>query len=147
MKKRLIMLLFSLKIIIITICLLLTCACSKNVENGDPTTNDHIKNITVEEIKKTDDEIKLIYVSKEDNTKFETFKEVITKNTLNPVYLLKLDKNEAELSNFLNVSKINNDFLLAVKNGEKITIEETITNDSVLNLINELYHKSCDSRC
>lgn len=135
------------KIIIITICLLLTCACSKNVENGDPTTNDHIKNITVEEIKKTDDEIKLIYVSKEDNTKFETFKEVITKNTLNPVYLLKLDKNEAELSNFLNVSKINNDFLLAVKNGEKITIEETITNDSVLNLINELYHKSCDSRC
>ena len=85
------------KIIIITICLLLTCACSKNVENGDPTTNDHIKNITVEEIKKTDDEIKLIYVSKEDNTKFETFKEVITKNTLNPVYLLKLDKNEAEL--------------------------------------------------
>lgn len=135
------------KIIIITICLLLTCACSKNVENGDPTTNDHIKNITVEEIKKTDDEIKLIYVSKEDNTKFETFKEVITKNTLNPVYLLKLDKNEAELSNFLNVSKINNDFLLAVKNGEKITIEETITNDSVLNLINEVYHKSCDSRC
>lgn len=135
------------KIIIITICLLLTCACSKNVENGDPTTNDHIKNITVEEIKKTDDEIKLIYVSKEDNTKFETFKEVITKNTLNPVYLLKLDKNEAELSNFLNVSKINNDFLLAVKNGEKITIEETITNDSVLNLINELYHNSCDSRC
>lgn len=135
------------KIIIITICLLLTCACSKNVENGDPTTNDHIKNITVEEIKKTDDEIKLIYVSKEDNTKFETFKEVITKNTLNPVYLLKLDKNEAELSNFLNVSKINNDFLLAVKNGEKITIEETITNDSVLNLINELYHKNCDSRC
>lgn len=135
------------KIIIITICLLLTCACSKNVENGDPTTNDHIKNITVEEIKKTDDEIKLIYVSKEDNTKFETFKEVITKNTLNPVYLLKLDKNEAELSNFLNVSKINNDFLLAVKNGEKITIEETITNDSILNLINELYHKSCDSRC
>lgn len=135
------------KIIIITICLLLTCACSKNVENGDPTTNDHIKNITVEEIKKTDDEIKLIYVSKEDNTKFETFKEVITKNTLNPVYLLKLDKNETELSNFLNVSKINNDFLLAVKNGEKITIEETITNDSVLNLINELYHKSCDSRC
>lgn len=135
------------KIIIITICLLLTCACSKNVENGDPTTNDHIKNITVEEIKKTDDEIKLIYVSKEDNTKFETFKEVITKNTLNPVYLLKLGKNEAELSNFLNVSKINNDFLLAVKNGEKITIEETITNDSVLNLINELYHKSCDSRC
>ena len=135
------------KIIIITICLLLTWACSKNVENGDPTTNDHIKNITVEEIKKTDDEIKLIYVSKEDNTKFETFKEVITKNTLNPVYLLKLDKNEAELSNFLNVSKINNDFLLAVKNGEKITIEETITNDSVLNLINELYHKSCDSRC
>ncbi len=135
------------KIIIITICLLLTCACSKNVENGDPTTNDHIKNITVEEIKKTDDEIKLIYVSKEDNTKFETFKEVITKNTLNTVYLLKLDKNEAELSNFLNVSKINNDFLLAVKNGEKITIEETITNDSVLNLINELYHKSCDSRC
>lgn len=135
------------KIIIITICLLLTCACSKNVENGDPTTNDHIKNITVEEIKKTDDEIKLIYVSKEDNTKFETFKEVITKNTLNPVYLLKLDKNEAELSNFLNVSKINNDFLLAVKNGEKITIEETITNDSVLNLINELYHKSCDSKC
>lgn len=135
------------KIIIITICLLLTCACSKNVENGDPTTNDHIKNITVEEIKKTDDEIKLIYVSKEDNTKFETFKEVITKNTLNPVYLLKLDKNEAELSNFLNVSKINNDFLLAVKNGKKITIEETITNDSVLNLINELYHKSCDSRC
>lgn len=135
------------KIIIITICLLLTCACSKNVENGDPTTNDHIKNITVEEIKKTDDEIKLIYVSKEDNTKFETFKEVITKNPLNPVYLLKLDKNEAELSNFLNVSKINNDFLLAVKNGEKITIEETITNDSVLNLINELYHKSCDSRC
>lgn len=135
------------KIIIITICLLLTCACSKNVENGDPTTNDHIKNITVEEIKKTDDEIKLIYVSKEDNTKFETFKEVITKNTLNPVYLLKLDKNEAELSNFLNVSKINNDFLLAVKNGEKITIEETITNDSVLNLINELYHKRCDSRC
>lgn len=135
------------KIIIITICLLITCACSKNVENGDPTTNDHIKNITVEEIKKTDDEIKLIYVSKEDNTKFETFKEVITKNTLNPVYLLKLDKNEAELSNFLNVSKINNDFLLAVKNGEKITIEETITNDSVLNLINELYHKSCDSRC
>lgn len=135
------------KIIIITICLLLTCACSKNVENGDPTTNDHIKNITVEEIKKTDDEIKLIYVSKEDNTKFETFKEVITKNTLNPVYLLKLDKNEAELSNFLNVSEINNDFLLAVKNGEKITIEETITNDSVLNLINELYHKSCDSRC
>lgn len=135
------------KIIIITICLLLTCACSKNVENGDPTTNDHIKNITVEEIKKTDDEIKLIYVSKEDNTKFETYKEVITKNTLNPVYLLKLDKNEAELSNFLNVSKINNDFLLAVKNGEKITIEETITNDSVLNLINELYHKSCDSRC
>lgn len=135
------------KIIIITICLLLTCACSKNVENGDPTTNEHIKNITVEEIKKTDDEIKLIYVSKEDNTKFETFKEVITKNTLNPVYLLKLDKNEAELSNFLNVSKINNDFLLAVKNGEKITIEETITNDSVLNLINELYHKSCDSRC
>lgn len=135
------------KIIIITICLLLTCACSKNVENGDPTTNDHIKNITVEEIKKTDDEIKLIYVSKEDNTKFETFKEVITKNALNPVYLLKLDKNEAELSNFLNVSKINNDFLLAVKNGEKITIEETITNDSVLNLINELYHKSCDSRC
>ncbi|MCI7553862.1 MAG: hypothetical protein MST00_00230 [Tenericutes bacterium] len=135
------------KIIIITICLLLTCACSKNVENGDPTTNDYIKNITVEEIKKTDDEIKLIYVSKEDNTKFETFKEVITKNTLNPVYLLKLDKNEAELSNFLNVSKINNDFLLAVKNGEKITIEETITNDSVLNLINELYHKSCDSRC
>ncbi len=135
------------KIIIITICLLLTCACSKNVENGDPTTNDHIKNITVEEIKKTDDEIKLIYVSKEDNTKFETFKEVITKNTLNTVYLLKLDKNEAELLNFLNVSKINNDFLLAVKNGEKITIEETITNDSVLNLINELYHKSCDSRC
>lgn len=135
------------KIIIITICLLLTCACSKNVENGDPTTNDYIKNITVEEIKKTDDEIKLIYVSKEDNTKFETFKEVITKNTLNPVYLLKLDKNEAELSNFLNVSKINNDFLLAVKNGEKITIEETITNDSVLNLINELYHKNCDSRC
>lgn len=135
------------KIIIITICLLLTCACSKNVENGDPTTNDHIKNITVEEIKKTDDEIKLIYVSKEDNTKFETFKEVITKNTLNPVYLLKLDKNETELSNFLNVSKINNDFLLAVKNGEKITIEETITNDSVLNLINELYHKSCDSKC
>ena len=135
------------KIIIITICLLLTCACSKNVENGDPATNDHIKNITVEEIKKTDDEIKLIYVSKEDNTKFETFKEVITKNTLNPVYLLKLDKNEAELSNFLNISKINNDFLLAVKNGEKITIEETITNDSVLNLINELYHKSCDSRC
>lgn len=135
------------KIIIITICLLLTCACSKNVENGDPTTNDHIKNITVEEIKKTDDEIKLIYVSKEDNTKFETFKEVITKNTLNTVYLLKLDKNEAELSNFLNVSKINNDFLLAVKNGEKITIEETITNDSVLNLINELYHKRCDSRC
>ena len=135
------------KIIIITICLLLTCACSKNVENGDPTTNDHIKNITVEEIKKTDDEIKLIYVSKEDNTKFETFKEVMTKNTLNTVYLLKLDKNEAELSNFLNVSKINNDFLLAVKNGEKITIEETITNDSVLNLINELYHKSCDSRC
>lgn len=135
------------KIIIITICLLLTCACSKNVENGDPTTNDHIKNITVEEIKKTDDEIKLIYVSKEDNTKFETFKEVITKNTLNPVYLLKLDKNEAELSNFLNVSKINNDFLLAVKNGEKITIEETITNDSVLNLINELYHNSCDSKC
>lgn len=135
------------KIIIITICLLLTCACSKNVENGDPTTNDYIKNITVEEIKKTDDEIKLIYVSKEDNTKFETFKEVITKHTLNPVYLLKLDKNEAELSNFLNVSKINNDFLLAVKNGEKITIEETITNDSVLNLINELYHKSCDSRC
>lgn len=135
------------KIIIITICLLLTCACSKNVENGDPTTNDYIKNITVEEIKKTDDEIKLIYVSKEDNTKFETFKEVITKNTLNTVYLLKLDKNEAELSNFLNVSKINNDFLLAVKNGEKITIEETITNDSVLNLINELYHKSCDSRC
>ncbi len=135
------------KIIIITICLLLTCACSKNVENGDPTTNDHIKNITVEEIKKTDDEIKLIYVSKEDNTKFETFKEVITQNTLNPVYLLKLDKNEAELSNFLNVSEINNDFLLAVKNGEKITIEETITNDSVLNLINELYHKSCDSRC
>lgn len=135
------------KIIIITICLLLTCACSKNVENGDPTTNDHIKNITVEEIKKTDDEIKLIYVSKEDNTKFETFKEVITKNTLNTVYLLKLDKNEAELSNFLNVSKINNDFLLAVKNGEKITIEETITNDSVLNSITELYHKSCDSRC
>lgn len=135
------------KIIIITICLLLTCACSKNVENGEPTTNDHIKNITVEEIKKTDDEIKLIYVSKEDNTKFETFKEVITKNTLNTVYLLKLDKNEAELSNFLNVSKINNDFLLAVKNGKKITIEETITNDSVLNLINELYHKSCDSRC
>lgn len=135
------------KIIIITICLLLTCACSKNVENGDPTTNDHIKNITVEEIKKTDDEIKLIYVSKEDNTKFETFKEVITKNTLNTVYLLKLDKNEAALSNFLNVSKINNDFLLAVKNGKKITIEETITNDSVLNLINELYHKSCDSRC
>lgn len=135
------------KIIIITICLLLTCACSKNVENGDPTTNDHIKNITVEEIKKTDDEIKLIYVSKEDNTKFETFKEVITKNTLNPVYLLKLDKNETELSNFLNVSKINNDFLLAVKNGKKITIEETITNDSVLNLINELYHNSCDSRC
>lgn len=135
------------KIIIITICLLLTCACSKNVENGDPTTNDYIKNITVEEIKKTDDEIKLIYVSKEDNTKFETFKEVITKNTLNTVYLLKLDKNEAELSNFLNVSKINNDFLLAVKNGKKITIEETITNDSVLNLINELYHKSCDSRC
>ncbi len=135
------------KIIIITICLLLTCACSKNVENGDPTTNDHIKNITVEEIKKTDDEIKLIYVSKEDNTKFETFKEVITKNTLNTVYLLKLDKNEAALSNFLNVSKINNDFLLAVKNGEKITIEETITNDSVLNLINELYHNSCDSRC
>lgn len=135
------------KIIIITICLLLTCACSKNVENGDPTTNDHIKNITVEEIKKTDDEIKLIYVSKEDNTKFETFKEVITKNTLNTVYLLKLDKNEAELLNFLNVSKINNDFLLAVKNGEKITIEETITNDSVLNLINELYHNSCDSRC
>lgn len=135
------------KIIIITICLLLTCACSKNVENGDPTTNDHIKNITVEEIKKTDDEIKLIYVSKEDNTKFETFKEVITKNTLNTVYLLKLDKKETELSNFLNVSKINNDFLLAVKNGEKITIEETITNDSVLNLINELYHKSCDSRC
>ena len=135
------------KIIIITICLLLTCACSKNVENGDPTTNDHIKNITVEEIKKTDDEIKLIYVSKEDNTKFETFKEVITKNTLNTVYLLKLDKNEAELSNFLNVSKITNDFLLAVKNGKKITIEETITNDSVLNLINELYHKSCDSRC
>ena len=135
------------KIIIITICLLLTCACSKNVENGDPTTNDYIKNITVEEIKKTDDEIKLIYVSKEDNTKFETFKEVITKNTLNPVYLLKLDKNEAELSNFLNVSKINNDFLLAVKNGEKITIEETITNDSVLNSITELYHKSCDSRC
>ena len=135
------------KIIIITICLLLTCACSKNVENGDPTTNDHIKNITVEEIKKTDDEIKLIYVSKEDNTKFETFKEVITKNTLNTVYLLKLDKNEAELLNFLNVSKINNDFLLAVKNGERITIEETITNDSVLNLINELYHKSCDSRC
>lgn len=134
-------------IIIITICLLLTCACSKNVENGDPTTNDHIKNITVEEIKKTDDEIKLIYVIKEDNTKFETFKEVITENALNPVYLLKLDKNEAELSNFLNVSKINNDFLLAVKNGEKITIEETITNDSVLNLINELYHKSCDSRC
>lgn len=135
------------KIIIITICLLLTCACSKNVENGDPTTNDHIKNITVEEIKKTDDEIKLIYVIKEDNTKFETFKEVITENALNPVYLLKLDKNEAELSNFLNVSKINNDFLLAVKNGEKITIEETITNDSVLNFINELYHKSCDSRC
>lgn len=135
------------KIIIITICLLLTCACSKNVENGDPTTNDHIKNITVEEIKKTDDEIKLIYVSKEDNTKFETFKEVITENALNPVYLLKLDKNEAELSNFLNVSKINNDFLLAVKNGEKITIEETITNDSVLNLINELYHNSCDSKC
>lgn len=135
------------KIIIITICLLLTCACSKNVENGDPTTNDHIKNITVEEIKKTDDEIKLIYVSKEDNTKFETFKEVITKNTLNTVYLLKLDKNEAELLNFLNVSKINNDFLLAVKNGEKITIEETITNDSVLNLINELYHNSCDSKC
>lgn len=135
------------KIIIITICLLLTCACSKNVENGDPTTNDYIKNITVEEIKKTDDEIKLIYVSKEDNTKFETFKEVITKNTLNTVYLLKLDKNEAELSNFLNVSKINNDFLLAVKNGKKITIEETITNDSVLNLINELYHKNCDSRC
>lgn len=135
------------KIIIITICLLLTCACSKNVENGDPTTNDHIKNITVEEIKKTDDEIKLIYVSKEDTTKFETFKEVITKNTLNPVYLLKLDKNETELSNFLNVSEINNDFLLAVKNGKKITIEETITNDSVLNLINELYHKSCDSRC
>lgn len=135
------------KIIIITICLLLTCACSKNVENGDPTTNDHIKNITVEEIKKTDDEIKLIYVSKEDNTKFETFKEVITKNTLNTVYLLKLDKNEAALSNFLNVIKINNDFLLAVKNGEKITIEETITNDSVLNLINELYHKSCDSKC
>lgn len=135
------------KIIIITICLLLTCACSKNVENGDPTTNDHIKNITVEEIKKTDDEIKLIYVSKEDNTKFETFKEVITKNTLNTVYLLKLDKNEAALSNFLNVSKINNDFLLAVKNGEKITIEETITNDSVLNLINELYHNSCDSKC
>ncbi len=135
------------KIIIITICLLLTCACSKNVENGDPTTNDHIKNITVEEIKKTDDEIKLIYVIKEDNTKFETFREVITENALNPVYLLKLDKNEAELSNFLNVSKINNDFLLAVKNGEKITIEETITNDSVLNLINELYHKSCDSRC
>lgn len=135
------------KIIIITICLLLTCACSKNVENGDPTTNDHIKNITVEEIKKTDDEIKLIYVSKEDNTKFETFKEVITKNTLNTVYLLKLDKNEAELLNFLNVSKINNDFLLAVKNGEKITIEETITNDSVLNLINDLYHNSCDSRC
>ena len=135
------------KIIIITICLLLTCACSKNVENGDPTTNDHIKNITVEEIKKTDDEIKLIYVSKEDNTKFETFKEVITKNTLNTVYLLKLDKNEAELSNLLNVSEINNDFLLAVKNGKKITIEETITNDSVLNLINELYHKSCDSRC
>lgn len=135
------------KIIIITICLLLTCACSKNVENGDPTTNDHIKNITVEEIKKTDDEIKLIYVSKEDNTKFETFKEVITKNTLNPVYLLKLDKNETELSNFLNVSEINNDFLLAVKNGKKITIEETITNDSVLNLINELYHNSCDSKC
>lgn len=135
------------KIIIITICLLLTCACSKNVENGDPTTNDHIKNITVEEIKKTDDEIKLIYVIKEDNTKFETFREVITENALNPVYLLKLDKNEAELSNFLNVSKINNDFLLAVKNGEKITIEETITNDSVLNLINELYHNSCDSRC
>ena len=135
------------KIIIITICLLLTCACSKNVENSDPATNDHIKNITVEEIKKTDDEIKLIYVSKEDNTKFETFKEVITKNTLNTVYLLKLDKNEAELSNFLNVSEINNDFLLAVKNGKKITIEETITNDSVLNLINELYHKSCDSRC
>ena len=135
------------KIIIITICLLLTCACSKNVENGDPTTNDHIKNITVEEIKKTDDEIKLIYVSKEDNTKFETFKEVITKNTLNTVYLIKLDKNEAELLNFLNVSKINNDFLLAVKNGEKITIEETITNDSVLNLINELYHNSCDSKC
>lgn len=135
------------KIIIITICLLLTCACSKNVENGDPTTNDHIKNITVEEIKKTDDEIKLIYVSKEDNTKFETFKEVITKNTLNTVYLLKLDKNEAELLNFLNVSKINNDFLLAVKNGEKIIIEETITNDSVLNLINELYHNSCDSKC
>lgn len=136
------------KIIIITICLLLTCACSKNVENGDPTTNDHIKNITVEEIKKTDDEIKLIYVSKEeDNTKFETFKEVITKNTLNTVYLLKLDKNESELSNFLNVSEINNDFLLAVKNGEKITIEETITKDSVLNLINELYPKSCDSRC
>lgn len=135
------------KIIIITICLLLTCACSKNVENGDTTTNDHIKNITVEEIKKKDDEIKLIYVSKEDNTKFETFKEVITKNTLNTVYLLKLDKNEAALSNFLNVSKINNDFLLAVKNGKKITIEETITNDSVLNLINELYHKSCDSRC
>lgn len=136
------------KIIIITICLLLTCACSKNVENGDPTTNDHIKNITVEEIKKTDDEIKLIYVSKEeDNTKFETFKEVITKNTLNTVYLLKLDKKESELSNFLNVSEINNDFLLAVKNGEKITIEETITKDSVLNLINELYPKSCDSRC
>lgn len=136
------------KIIIITICLLLTCACSKNVANGDSTTNDHIKNITIEEIKKTDDEIKLIYVSKEkDNTKFETFKEVITKNTLNTVYLLILDKNESELSNFLNVSEINNDSLLAVKNGETITMEETITKDSVLNLINELYPNSCDSRC
>lgn len=136
------------KIIIITICLLLSCACSKNVANGNPTTNDHIKNITIEEIKKTDDEIKLIYVSKEkDNTKFETFKEVITKNTLNTVYLLILDKNESELSNFLNVSEINNDSLLAVKNGEKITMEETITKDSVLNLINELYPNSCDSRC
>lgn len=136
------------KIIIITICLLLTCACSKNVANGDSTTNDHIKNITIEEIKKTDDEIKLIYVSKEkDNTKFETFKEVITKNTLNTAYLLILDKNESELSNFLNVSEINNDSLLAVKNGETITMEETITKDSVLNLINELYPNSCDSRC
>lgn len=136
------------KIIIITICLLLTCARSKNVANGDSTTNDHIKNITIEEIKKTDDEIKLIYVSKEkDNTKFETFKEVITKNTLNTVYLLILDKNESELSNFLNVSEINNDSLLAVKNGEKITMEETITKDSILNLINELYPNSCDSKC